>query len=136
MGTVTGTRGRGAVYQGRFKAVPIQHGASLIRVCRYVERNALRKGLVDAAEKWQWSSLSSPSNNCELIPLSEWPIPKPQNWLEIVNSDETPNEFDELRTCLRRNQPIGSPDWQHAVAPYLGLTMKRRGRRAKMVPTP
>src|SRR5262245_11969061 len=31
-----GCRGTGAVYQGRFKAVPIQHGTSFIRVCRYV----------------------------------------------------------------------------------------------------
>jgi putative transposase len=42
-------RGRGYVYQGRFKAVPVQTSTSLIRVCRYVERNALRKNLVAAA---------------------------------------------------------------------------------------
>src|SRR5688500_741178 len=41
-------RGRGAVYQGRFKAVPVQTSHSLYRVCRYVERNALRKNLVAA----------------------------------------------------------------------------------------
>ena len=39
---------------------------SLIRVCRYVERNAsCRKGLVDSAEKWEWSSLYSVRNNCD-----------------------------------------------------------------------
>jgi putative transposase len=89
------------VYQGRFKAVPIQHGSSLIRVCRYVERNALRKGLVDRAENWEWSSLFSVRNNRDLIPLAEWPIPRPDNWLEIVNSDEIPSEVDDLRKCIR-----------------------------------
>jgi putative transposase len=126
-----GTRGTGAVYQGRFKAVPIQHGASLIRVCRYVERNALRKGLVAVAEKWKWSSLYAVCNNRELIPLSEWPIPKPPNWLEIVNSKEVPHEFDDIRTSIRRNQPIGDSDWQHAVAPFIGQTMRNRGRTRK-----
>ena len=129
-------RGSGAVYQGRFKAVPIQRGISLVRVCRYVERNALRKGLVAAAENWEWSSLYSIRNNCDLIPLAEWPMLKPTNWLEIVNCDETPHEFDELRKCIRRNQPIGEPDWQQAVAPFIGQTMRRRGRMKKRVPTP
>jgi putative transposase len=131
-----GTRGSGAVYQGRFKAVPIQHGISLVRVCRYVERNALRKGLVSEAEKWEWSSLYSTCKNCDLIPLAAWPIPKPQNWLEIVNSDETPQELDDLRRCIVRNQPIGDEPWQRAVAPFAGLTFRRKGRPKKMVPTP
>jgi putative transposase len=125
------TRGSGAVYQGRFKAIPIQHGASLIRVCRYVERNALRKGLVDAAENWEWSSLYSIRNNCDLIPLAEWPIPRPLNWLEIVNSEELPDELDQFRICIRRNQPIGDRDWQHSVAPFAGLTMRPRGREKR-----
>jgi putative transposase len=131
-----GCRGSGAVYQGRFKAVPIQRGISLIRVCRYVERNALRKGLVSASENWDWSSLYAVRHNCDLIPLAKWPILKPENWLEIVNSDETPQEFDDLRSCIQRNQPIGDPDWQEAVAPFIGQTMRRRGRMKKRVPTP
>jgi putative transposase len=135
-----GCRGSGAVYQGRFKAVPIQHGASLIRVCRYVERNALRKEYVAAAEDWTWSSLHAVRNGCDLLPLGEWPILRPHNWLAIVNADEIPNEFDEVRTCILRNHPIGELEWQHAVAPFVGLTMRPRGvtrrRRRKMVPTP
>lgn len=135
-----GCRGSGAVYQGRFKAIPIQHGNSLIRVCRYVERNALRKGLVDAAENWDWSSLHSVRNNRDLIPLAEWPILRPENWLEIVNSEDIPHELDEFRQCIRRNHPIGEPEWQHAVAPFAGLSMRSKGwkagRRRIKVPTP
>lgn len=125
-----GARGLGAVYQGRFKAIPIQHGNSLIRVCRYVERNALRKGLVDVAENWDWSSLHSVRHKCDLIPLAAWPILRPDNWLEIVNSDDIPEEIDRFRTCIRRNQPIGDPDWQHAIAPWAGLSMRSRGWKA------
>ena len=60
-------RGRGYVYQGRFKAVPVQTSTSLIRVCRYVERNALRRNLVSAAEHWPWGSLYARCNNCDAI---------------------------------------------------------------------
>ena len=41
-----GTSGTGAVYQGRFKALPIQSDAHFLTACRYVERNPLRASLV------------------------------------------------------------------------------------------
>ena len=83
-----GTRGRGAVYQGRFKAVPVQKNLSLARVCRYVERNALRASMVTAAQNWAWSSLALDRNDCDRIPVHAWPIPKPLDWCEIVNRPE------------------------------------------------
>ena len=45
--------GKGHLYQGRFKSFPIQDDEHFLVVCRYVERNALRAGLVDHAEQWR-----------------------------------------------------------------------------------
>ena len=126
-----GTRGTGAVYHSRFKAVPIERETSLARVCRYVERNALRKGLVAAAELWRWGSLHAVCKNCHPIPLERWPIPRPVNWIEIVNRPENDAELEALRTLLKRNQPIGDPEWQKAVAPFIGLSMRPIGRPKK-----
>jgi putative transposase len=130
------TRGRGAVYQGRFRAVPVQKNRSLIRVCRYVERNALRKGLVASAERWTWSSLAVECKNCDRIPVEAWPIPKPANWLEIVNNPETESELAAMRTALMRNQPIGDREWREAVAPFAGLSLRDRGRPARKINGP
>ncbi|WP_202802903.1 transposase [Singulisphaera acidiphila] len=47
----------GHVWQGRFKAFPIEADEHLLTVLRYVERNALRAELVVRAEDWRWSSL-------------------------------------------------------------------------------
>jgi putative transposase len=49
--------GAGHLYQGRFKSFPVQADDHFLTVCRYVERNALRAGLVARAEDWRWSSL-------------------------------------------------------------------------------
>jgi putative transposase len=49
------TAGTGHLYQGRFKAFPVQDDAHFCTVVRYVERNALRAGLVTQAETWRWS---------------------------------------------------------------------------------
>ena len=51
------TSGQGHVYQQRYKSFPIQDDAHFFVVCRYVERNALRAGLVSRAEDWRWGSL-------------------------------------------------------------------------------
>ncbi len=50
-------RSSGHVWQGRFKAFPIQEDEHLLTVVRYIERNPLRAGLVERAEAWRWSSL-------------------------------------------------------------------------------
>src|SRR4029077_16089157 len=54
--------GRGAVYQSRFKSIPVQSDHHLLTVWRYVERNSLRADLVDSAQDWLWSSLSPTRN--------------------------------------------------------------------------
>jgi putative transposase len=125
-------RGTGAVYQSRFKAVPVQTETSLYRVCRYVERNALRAGLVSRAELWRWGSLFAHCENCYPIPLAQWPILRPLNWIEIVNGPESELELMTLRETIRRNQPIGNPDWQKTVAPFIGLSMRPVGRPKKV----
>ena len=124
-------RGRGYVYQGRFTAVPVQTEHSFIRVCRYVERNALRKNLVSTAEQWTWGSLHARVNDCYPIPLSEWPVAKPANWIEMVNTPQSEKELADLRRHISRNQPIGTRAWQKAVAPFVGMTMAPRGRPRK-----
>jgi REP element-mobilizing transposase RayT len=48
------TAGGGHLYQGRFKSFPVQADAHFPAVARYVERNALRAGLVGRAEDWRW----------------------------------------------------------------------------------
>ena len=124
-------RGRGAVYQGRFKAVPVQTSHSLFRVCRYVERNALRKNLVSHAEHWSWGSLHARCNDYYPIPLAKWPIAPPANWVDLVNTPQTEKELIGIRRAIERDRPIGDPRWVRAVAPFVGLTLKRVGRPKK-----
>ena len=49
--------GEGHVYQGQFKSFPVETNEYFLVVCRYVERNAVRAGLVERAEQWRWSSV-------------------------------------------------------------------------------
>lgn len=46
----------GHLFQGRFKAILVDRDAYLLEVCRYVELNPVRAGIVSEAGEWAWSS--------------------------------------------------------------------------------
>ena len=130
-----GTTGTGPLYQGRFKAFPIQTDEHLWTVIRYVERNPLRAGLVPRCEAWQWSSLwrwahGGRENDRQ---LGAWPLTaggRPTNWLELVNQAQTEAELQAIRASISRNRPFGSREWTTRIAANLGLecAIRPRGR--------
>ncbi len=131
--------GTGPLYQGRFKSFPIQEDDHLLTVCRYVERNPLRAGLVSQAEKWPWSSLVRRVQGWGLDLLDIGPVPLPSNWLDYVNGVETEGELEAVRKSVRRGAPFGSEAWQHETAARLGLQSALqplgRPRKGKLAPT-
>ena len=124
--------GSGHLYQGRFKSFPVQDDGHLITVCRYVERNALRAGLVAWAEDWRWGSLARyvAKGPAPGPALSRWPIERPKLWIKRVNDPLGPAEEEALRRSVRRGQPFGSEGWRESTASRLGLdsTLRPRGR--------
>ncbi len=106
-----GTRGIGAVYQGRFRAVPVQHDTHFLVAARYVERNALGAGLVERAELWPWSSLRQRCSNSHLVTLDEWPILPPANWVELVNESWADTDLESVRQSVRHCRPFGTRAW-------------------------
>ena len=131
-----GTAGQGHVYQGRFKSFPVQDDEHFLVVCRYVERNALRAGLVDRAEHWRWGSLWRWLQKAEPKPilLSPWPIPRLPNWVEHVNQALREKELAAVRRCVVRGSPYGDADWTESISRRLGLhsTLRPRGRPRKL----
>lgn len=46
----------GHLFQGRFKAILVDRDSYLLEVCRYVELNPVRAGMVATPADWAWSS--------------------------------------------------------------------------------
>ena len=107
--------GTGHLYQGRFKAFPIQAGHHLLTVLRYVEANPLRARLVAKAEDWPWSSLTQEAAIDGRVILTPSPVQKPDNWTEVVNEALAVATYDSLRTAARRQVPYGDPSWIRLV---------------------
>lgn len=124
--------GRGHLYQDRFKSILVEEDEHLITVCRYVERNPVRAGLVQRAEDWRWASLWHRLRKRPDLapPLAEWPVVRPANWLDLVNTPLTSAELDDLRKCIERGRPFGSYAWANAAVSRFGLqsAVRRPGR--------
>ena len=109
----------------------VQSDEHLYSVCRYVERNPLRAGLVRKAENWRWTSLRRYvfGNSEERALLADWPEARPRNWRAYVNRAETEAELAALRRSVARGVPFGESSWLERMIGKLELesTIRTRG---------
>jgi putative transposase len=73
--------------------------------------NALRAHLVQRAEDWRWSNLwrRQHPDAAPPIPLADWPLPLPADWLARVNRPQNDAELEALRRCVHREAPSRIP---------------------------
>ncbi len=127
------SKGGGAVYQGRFRAFPIQTEHYFYAACRYVEANPLRANLVGHAQDWPWSSLRCREEGFDTPRLEPWPVLRPDHWIDLVNDPQNQREVCALRRCAHSNLPFGAEAWSHAMASLFGTTrgLRRPGPRSQ-----
>jgi len=127
----------GHVWQGRFKAFPIEEDDHLLTVMRYVERNPVRAKSIPVrkAQRWPWSSAGTPPAGVEKPTLHPGPVPRGEDWLQWVDEPLTEAELEALRESIQRGRPFGSELWQRRTAKQLGLeaSLRPRGRPRKAV---
>lgn len=142
--------GCGSVYQGRYKSFPTQDDHHFLTVMRYVERNPLRAKLVRKAGNWRWSSLGQPATPARTasanstrspgddhpewptIPLASWPVARPDDWPEVVNTPQTKSEAEAVARSIRHSRPLGDAGWTARTERRFGLgPLRPRGRPPK-----
>jgi putative transposase len=123
----------GHVWQGRFKAFPIQSDRHLLTVLRYIERNPVRAGLVTRADEWTWSSFQERCGLSSRQLLHPCPYPIAGSWRSLVNEPLTVEELIRIRQSVNRERPFGEVSWETQAAQCLGLeaTLRPRGRPPK-----
>jgi putative transposase len=122
--------GRGAVYQSRFKSIPVQNTHHLLTVWRYVERNPLRAHLVSAAQDWEGSSLSSTRDRRKAPILCASPVERPMHWLDFVNTPQTEPELAAIRHSIDTGEPLGDAEWSMNAREAVGWRPQGRPKRS------
>jgi putative transposase len=124
----------GHVWQGRFKAVPVQSDHHLLGLLRYVERNASRARIVSRAEHWPWGSLRWRTFGPPMIALTAPPIQLPKGWVDFVNTPQTAAELEAIRTSVNRQRPFGDEKWvkQRVKEGSLEQSLRQIGRPRRL----
>ena len=67
------------------------------------------------------------------LPLAQWPVSRPRDWLEWVNEPQTDTELEALRLSIDRGRPFGQEKWCQAMTRQLGLesSCRKPGRPKK-----
>jgi putative transposase len=60
--------------------------------------------------------------------LADEPLPRPANWIEIVNRPQSETELEALQKCVNRGCPLGDESWAAATASLLGIELSLRSR--------
>lgn len=129
------TTGYGHLYQGRYKSFLCEKDEHFIRLVRYVERNALRAGLVKRAEEWRWGSAWRRSKGAskQRKLLAGWPFPAPRDYATLLNESQSDDEIEAMRRAVTRGNPYGSDTWAEKTIKKFKLesTVRLRGRPKK-----
>ena len=126
------TTGSGHLYQGRYKSFPVEGDEHFLQLVRYVERNAKRANLVEAAEDWRWSSLNrrmfGTAKQKEF--LDSWPVESDGDYVKWVNEEQSKEEVEVIRMSLTKGRPYGNEAWMSSMTERLGLqsAWRERGR--------
>ena len=113
--------GHGHLYQGRFKSFPVETDDHFYRLVRYVERNALRANLVEAAESWRWGSLWRRVEQVRSPLLSVWPLPEARNWLQMASQPQAEGQVNATCKCIQRGRLFGGAAWFQRTGQSLGM---------------
>jgi putative transposase len=127
----------GSLWEGRFKASPIQKEVYLMACVRYVEMNPVRAGMVFGAEQYKWSSYRErlgvvdngllDHDECYLG-LGARESERVKRYKQFVGAEVNDSEIMWLRNSLRRNQLTGNQKFVDEIEERIGIRIEARGR--------
>ncbi len=86
----------GHVFEGRYTALHVDQDAYLLEVCRYVDLNPVRAGLVECPEQWNWSSYRAHTG------MTPWPSWLATSELHGALMGRVPEDVAQSDSACRR----------------------------------
>ena len=119
----------GALWEGRYRAIPIETEQYLLTCYRYIERNPVRAGLVVDAAHHRWSSYRANAfgerdplvtpHECYLA-LGVDPPTRQAYYRALHGLDLSPTILDEVRAAITTSTVLGTKDFRSRIAHDIG----------------
>lgn len=134
-------RRSGTLWEGRFRASPVDADTYFLRCCRYIECNPVRAGIVRAPENYPWSSYPCHAYGApdQLVTtheqydrLGRTPERRQQAYLELFRSELGVDDLAEIRNTVNGGWPLGSNRFKDEIESRLNCEVRppKRGRPA------
>jgi putative transposase len=119
----------GTLWEGRYKACPVDSNDYLLRCYRYIELNTVRARMVADPGEYRWSSfaanaLGAPDplliTHPAYIALSADPAARAAAYYALVMEAVDPAELEFIRLHLQRQHALGPDRFRTAIEAQLG----------------
>lgn len=130
-------RRSGALWEGRFKASPVQRDAYLLACCRYVEMNPVRASMVAGPRQYRWSSYRERmgladrgllDRDASYLGLANDEAQRRERYQTYVRQGASDQEIELLRSACARNQLTGNQRFVDEIERRIGQRIECRGR--------
>jgi REP-associated tyrosine transposase len=127
----------GTLWEGRYKASPVQRESYLLACIRYVELNPLRAGIAANIDDYPWSSFREravvgPSSMLDFDysyqALGKDHGSRVESYRNYLAQVVSPDEIRLIRLGLQRNQLTGNNRFVDEIEKRTGLRVELRGR--------
>jgi putative transposase len=118
----------GRLWQGRFFSCAMDD-PHLWTAIRYVERNPVRAGLAQRAERYPWSSAAAHCGlrvDPMLSPLPPGLAVTPAGWAEWLAQEEDAEGLSRLRTSTQTGRPAGDEAFVKKLESMIGRPLQAR----------
>jgi len=130
-------RRTGRLWECRYYSTVIDEDRYLRAVCRYIENNPVRVGVVRKAEDYGYSSAKAHLLGAKDALLKESPFDKTElrEYREFMRMPEEKAVLEEIRRQTRLGKPIGDGGFLKALAKRLSrsLVFRPKGRPKKEI---
>jgi len=100
---------RGHLWHGRFASF-VMDEPYLLAAGRYVERNPVKAGLVDAAEQWPWSSAAAHvAGRRDAVAEGDWLTERIAGWICTWREHLPEPDDADLAIAMRQRETTGRP---------------------------
>jgi putative transposase len=141
---VNHTYGRsGTLWEGRFKASPVDASEYLLACYRYIEMNPVRAGMVETPRGYRWSSYRANAQG------TADPVVSPHDMYLGLGTDEPQRraayralfrgyvedpDMEDIRACLQTGTPLGNDRFRTEIERTLQVKVGQatRGRPKKV----
>jgi len=126
---------RGALWEGRFHASPIDSDRYCLACYRYIELNPVRAGIVGTPGAYRWSSYGANSTAAgspliaphpSFLTLAQTPIQRAARYRDLVREALPGETLDTIREGLRTGLPVGDAAFKRNIERAVQRTLAKR----------